>query len=135
MFTVAVLWFLFSIAVAILASNKGRSAFGWFVLAMVTSPLLAGIFCAVVSNLKLPEGVSAPTPLTHVKCPDCAELVLAEAKVCKHCGIKLVPINNHAQIIQAEAKAQARTELKDLAIGIGAIVAVVLIAKVATLLG
>lgn len=33
----------------------------------------------------------APTPETHVKCPDCAELVRKEAKICKHCGCKLVP--------------------------------------------
>jgi len=26
-----------------------------------------------------------------VKCPDCAELVRREARVCKHCGCKLVP--------------------------------------------
>ena len=27
----------------------------------------------------------------QVKCPDCAELVKREAKVCKHCGAKLTP--------------------------------------------
>lgn len=32
-----------------------------------------------------------PTPETHVKCPDCAELVKREARVCKHCGCKLIP--------------------------------------------
>ena len=32
-----------------------------------------------------------PTRETHVKCPDCAELVKREARVCKHCGCKLVP--------------------------------------------
>lgn len=32
-----------------------------------------------------------PTPKTHVKCPDCAELVKREARVCKHCGSKLAP--------------------------------------------
>jgi len=37
-----------------------------------------------------PDG-SAPTPETHVRCPDCAELVLKQAKVCKHCHCKLVP--------------------------------------------
>ena len=31
------------------------------------------------------------TAATHVKCPDCAELVRREAKVCKHCGCRLVP--------------------------------------------
>lgn len=32
-----------------------------------------------------------PSPETHVRCPDCAELVLRQAKVCKHCGCKLTP--------------------------------------------
>lgn len=32
-----------------------------------------------------------PSPDTHVKCPDCAELVKREARVCRHCGCKLVP--------------------------------------------
>lgn len=36
-------------------------------------------------------GESGPTPDTHVKCPDCAEPVLRDAKVCKHCGCKLIP--------------------------------------------
>lgn len=32
-----------------------------------------------------------PTPETHVKCPDCAELIKREARICKHCGCKLIP--------------------------------------------
>lgn len=32
-----------------------------------------------------------PTPDTHVKCPDCAEIIKREARVCKHCGCKLIP--------------------------------------------
>lgn len=32
-----------------------------------------------------------PTPETHVKCPDCRELVLKDARKCKHCGVTLVP--------------------------------------------
>jgi len=34
---------------------------------------------------------AAPSPRTHIKCPDCAELILKDAKVCKHCGCKLLP--------------------------------------------
>lgn len=34
---------------------------------------------------------AAPTPETHVRCPDCAELVRREARVCKHCHCKLIP--------------------------------------------
>lgn len=29
------------------------------------------------------------TSHTHIKCPECAELVLKEAKKCKHCGCSL----------------------------------------------
>jgi len=32
-----------------------------------------------------------PRPETHVRCPDCKELVLKEAVKCKHCGCKLIP--------------------------------------------
>lgn len=32
-----------------------------------------------------------PHPSTHVHCPDCAELVLKQAKVCRFCGCKLTP--------------------------------------------
>lgn len=32
-----------------------------------------------------------PTPETHVRCPDCRELVRMDARKCKHCGCALVP--------------------------------------------
>lgn len=38
------------------------------------------------------DGLRAPSPDTHVKCPDCRELVLKDARVCKHCGCKLMPV-------------------------------------------
>ena len=33
---------------------------------------------------------TGPTPDTHVKCPDCAELIKREARICRHCGCKLI---------------------------------------------
>lgn len=32
-----------------------------------------------------------PNSETHVKCPDCRELVLCDARKCKHCGCNLIP--------------------------------------------
>ena len=32
-----------------------------------------------------------PNEDTHVKCPDCRELVLKDARKCKHCGCILIP--------------------------------------------
>jgi len=34
---------------------------------------------------------NAPSPNTHVRCPDCKELVLKDAHICKHCHCKLIP--------------------------------------------
>ena len=45
-----------------------------------------------MDRLEVIGGKSCPvSPETHVKCPDCRELVLIDAKVCKHCGCKLIP--------------------------------------------
>jgi ribosomal protein S27E len=43
---------------------------------------------------KLPtalEIINTPDPSTHVRCPDCREFVLKDARKCKHCGTALVP--------------------------------------------
>ena len=91
---VFIIWFILSILVGLYAGSRGRGSGNWFVVAMLLSPLLALIFVAVMPNLK--ELASQPNPDTHVKCPDCAELVLKEAKVCKHCGCRLIPENTTA---------------------------------------
>lgn len=82
-------YLLFAIAAGIFASSRGRSGFGWFLISLLLSPLISFVFLLVLPNLK--EKSLMPSPNTHVKCPDCKELVLKEARVCKHCGCKLVP--------------------------------------------
>jgi len=82
------LWFGIAIVTGIAASARGRSGFGWFLLGLLFS-LLALIVVLVLPSKKTDP--NAPTPETHVRCPDCRELVLKEARVCKHCGCKLIP--------------------------------------------
>lgn len=82
-------WFVFAIFVGVGADARGRSGIGWFFLAMIISPLFAAILLFLLPAIG--PGQTAPNPDTHVKCPDCAELVLKEARVCKHCGCRLVP--------------------------------------------
>lgn len=96
-------WLIFSIIVGVAAGARGRSGIGWFVLAMVISPLLALILLVLLP--KLAGAGAAPTNKTHVKCPDCAELVLREARVCKHCGCRLTPqpIETPAELIAKAA--------------------------------
>ncbi|TEA78666.1 hypothetical protein [Allopusillimonas ginsengisoli] len=91
---IIIFWVLASIAIGVWAGNKGRSGFAWFILAVLISPILAAIFLAASSDLsKNPvAALEAPSPKTHVTCPDCAEMVKKEARVCKHCGCKLTPV-------------------------------------------
>lgn len=55
---------------------------------VVTIPLHL-IYNAVRGNR--PEEADHPAPWTHVKCPACAELIRKEARVCRHCGQRLIP--------------------------------------------
>jgi hypothetical protein len=81
-------WIVFSIGVGIIAALRARSFIGWAFLSLIISPLFAVIILALAGRGDEEE---RPTRDTHVKCPDCAELVLKEAKVCKHCHCRLVP--------------------------------------------
>ena len=79
-------WLAFSIVVGMIADSRGRGGLFWFFISIILSPLLG-----VIMLLLMPVVAKEPTPETHVKCPECAELVLKEAKLCKHCGTRLIP--------------------------------------------
>ena len=81
-------WFASAIVCWIIANNKARMAGGWFVLGLMLGPLTV-VAVSVLPTLE--TDTSAATPKTHIKCPDCRELVITEAKVCKHCQCRLVP--------------------------------------------
>ena len=96
--TYGIFWVLFSVAAGVYASNRGRSGIAWFVLSLLISSLLGLIFLAVMKDLSQSNASGAqPGATTHVKCPACAEFVLPEARVCKHCRATLVPAINHQQ--------------------------------------
>ena len=80
-------WLLFSMLCGLVASSRGRSGFGYFVLAIIISPLLCIILVALMPSR---HNLTA-TPDTHVKCPDCREIIPRDACVCKHCGCRLRP--------------------------------------------
>lgn len=81
-----IVWVALCIVAAVIASNKGRSGFGFFLLAFFLSPLV-GIIAAFVASpdeakiadRKIEDGECK-------KCPHCAELIKIDANVCKHCG-------------------------------------------------
>lgn len=89
-------WLICAIVVAVIASNRGRSGFGWFLIAALLSPLIGLILVLVfpkrgVAAMATDETGQKITAETHVRCPDCRELVRKDARKCKHCGTALIP--------------------------------------------
>ena len=125
--TIFAFWILLSVAVAILATKRGRGGGSWFLIALLLSPLLGAIFLLVSDNLATKNTQTDPNQ-GRIKCPACAELVLPEATLCKHCGTTLTPTTALSdQARQAHITTQAEMQkTKDQAMLIvGAIVAVI----------
>ena len=95
MFELFFFWLIGSVVVSIVASSKGRFGFGYFLLSVLISPLIAGFMVLAMPNLNAQTVVASAeekaTPETHVRCPDCRELVIKDARKCKHCGTALTP--------------------------------------------
>lgn len=125
---VLIFWVLFAIAVGVWASNRGRHGFGWFLIACVVSPLIAGIFLAVTENkAKVPQQQASAE--THTRCPVCAEFVLPQALKCKHCNAELTPDPLFVQRVTTQQAAAKKEDSKNLFIGIGFIVALIVVVK------
>ena len=93
-------WLALCFIIGFVAGGKGRSAVGFFFLSLFLSPLVGGIAVMVAKpNSKIVEGQALSTGELK-KCPYCAELVKAEAIVCKHCSRDLpVPKAVHGVVV------------------------------------
>lgn len=90
-------WVALSVVVAFVAGARGRSHVGWLAFSLCLSPILGLILVLVLARpdqgAVLRDGAGQIMTIeTHVRCPDCRELVRADARKCKHCAIALIPI-------------------------------------------
>jgi hypothetical protein len=80
-------WLGFAAVVAVAASNRGHSGAGWFFLALLISPLLAGLFLLASRDLRVEALLRASNASDGASkvCPRCAERVKLAAFVCRFC--------------------------------------------------
>lgn len=69
-----------------IASRKGRSACGFFLLSLICTPVV-GLIGACIARSREDKIADREYSTGKKKCPACAEFVKKEAMVCKHCHL------------------------------------------------
>lgn len=83
-------WYMAAcVAVSYVASSRGRSNLLWGLGAIVFSPMVMGYLAACLPHAD--ATIETKNPNTHVKCPECRELVNRYATKCPHCHTTLEP--------------------------------------------
>ena len=92
-----VIWLICAGVTSVIAVNKGRSGLGWFfigallgifgiVLIACLSPIGQQTHQAGYHDQAIASRITSTASYRRMKvCPDCAEEVLADARLCKHC--------------------------------------------------
>lgn len=80
------LWLFFCFVAGKIAANKGRSGFGFFMLAFILSPIV-GIICAALAS-RDQRSIDRRSLENNEKkrCPHCGELINLQAAICRFCN-------------------------------------------------
>lgn len=78
-----IVWAICLLAVPIMAVQKNRSGFLWFILAVLFGPV--ALLIVAVASAERPDGTKPEGGFIR-KCPFCAEGIRKDAVVCLHCG-------------------------------------------------
>ncbi|NBW76012.1 MAG: zinc ribbon domain-containing protein [Sphingomonadaceae bacterium] len=79
-----VFWILCGVLGAVIASSKGASGAIGFLLGLLFGPI--GVIITFFMGSEAAQVDKKVSNGTMKKCPRCAEAVLPDAHVCKHCG-------------------------------------------------
>jgi len=87
------IWLLFGLAAGAVASSKGRSGCGWFILGVLLGPF--GLIVALLPSSEQKDQAKARDDGVagdYRKCPRCAESIRREATKCRYCQSEIDPI-------------------------------------------
>lgn len=103
-----VLWLLFPIIAGVAAERKGRSGGGWFLLGLLIGPFSLVVLALPSIEEKRRDAARHGEINEFRKCPACAEIVRAEAKVCRFCQRELPPMAPAKRHLSDTPETQAR---------------------------
>ena len=85
---IIIVWLALCIVVGFYAESKGRSGIGIFFLSLILSPLVGFVAALAMKSDEKKVAVAQGKK----KCPECAEFVQADAKVCRFCQHKFTEL-------------------------------------------
>lgn len=86
-------WLIFSAVAGIIASAKGRSGVGYFLISLVITPLVGLILAIALPRIDGDRPEEPPLNSDDLRdCPECAEPIRRAARRCKHCGATVEPL-------------------------------------------
>lgn len=91
------IWIVIAAFCSQIASNKGRSGFGWAILGLIFGPL-ALLFIALASADTATLDKQAVRYGEKRRCPHCAEIIQLEASLCPHCRSSVIPMERTRRI-------------------------------------
>jgi hypothetical protein len=80
------------VIVGVAASARGRNGFGWFMLSLFITPLLAVLLVVAMPKREQEMELYGRDLLTKRKCPYCFSIMPATAPVCAACTRESAPL-------------------------------------------